>query len=252
MSADTGDVLGVEALVRWQHPTRGLLAPAEFLGLAENTTLIHRLTTTVLHRAPGTCRGWLGTGLSLPIAVNISARSFLDDTFPATVRGQLDTAGVPAGLLCLELTESTIMANPNRAIAALHELRAMGVRLALDDFGTGYSSMAYLKMLPVDELKVDRSFVRDLTTSDSDAVLVQSSIDLGHNLGLSVVAEGVEDVPTLMALTTLGADVIQGYHIGRPVPAASLQQWMLAHHPAPAPASDGPAARHVPGSPVAR
>ncbi|MDP9219455.1 MAG: EAL domain-containing protein [Actinomycetota bacterium] len=226
VAADTGELLGVEALVRWQHPTRGLLAPAEFIGLAEGTTLIHRLTTVVLDKALAFSRGWLDQGVRLPVAVNISARSLLDSSFPASLGAQLIGAGLPAELLCLELTESTIMANPDLALAILRDLRAMGIRLSLDDFGTGYSSMAYLKILPVDELKVDRSFIRDVTTNDSDAVLVQSAIDLGHNLGLTVVAEGVEDSATLIALKTLGADIIQGYYLGHPMPAGQLGQWM--------------------------
>ena len=172
---------------------------------------------------------------------NVSARTLLDRGFPATVADQLTRAGVPAELLCVEITEGTIMTDPDRAIAILRELRAMGVRLSVDDFGTGYSSMSYLKILPVDELKVDRSFVSDMTQNVNDAVLVQSAIDLGHNLGLSVVAEGVEDAATLGALKTLGADIIQGYFLGRPMSEDLLKQWVtdrLGENEPAHPASD--------------
>jgi len=226
VSVDAGELLGVEALVRWQHPTRGLLGPDEFIGLAEGTTLIHRLTIIVISKALQFTRVWLDRGVRLPVAVNVSARTLLDRGFPAAVADQLTRAGVPAELLCVEITEGTIMTDPDRAIAILRELRAMGVRLSVDDFGTGYSSMSYLKILPVDELKVDRSFVSDMTQNVNDAVLVQSAIDLGHNLGLSVVAEGVEDAATLGALKTLGADIIQGYFLGRPMSEDLLKQWV--------------------------
>jgi diguanylate cyclase (GGDEF)-like protein len=222
----TGELLGVEALVRWQHPTRGLLGPDEFISLAEGTTLIHRLTTVVLDKALQHSRSWLDRGTSLPVAVNVSARTLLDHTFPATIAARLAAAGVAPDLLCLELTESTIMADPDRALAILSELHQMGVRLSVDDFGTGYSSMAYLKLLPVDELKVDRTFVRDMISDPADTVLVQSAIDLGHNLGLSVVAEGVEDAATLAALNEAGADVVQGYFLGRPMTPENLADWI--------------------------
>jgi diguanylate cyclase (GGDEF)-like protein len=229
VAVDTGELLGVEALVRWLHPKRGLLAPAEFLKLAEETTLIHRLTSRVLELALGLSRQWLDRGMALPVSVNISARSLLDGKFPANVADHLTAAGVPATMLCLELTESSLISDPDKALAILGELHRMGVRLSIDDFGTGYSSMAYLKILPVDELKVDRSFVRDMAIDPSDAVLVQSTVDLGHNLGLSVVAEGVEDGATLAALKKIGTDVVQGYYLGRPMAADKLDGWLANH-----------------------
>jgi diguanylate cyclase (GGDEF)-like protein len=231
VALDTGDLLGVEALVRWQHPTRGLLGPDEFIGLAEGTTLIHRLTAIVLDKALALCHDWLDQGIRLPVAVNVSARTLLDRAFPTRVAEHLALAGVPANMLCLELTESTIMSDPEGSLAVLNQLHDMGVRLSVDDFGTGYSSMAYLKILPVDELKVDRSFVMDMT---SDTVLVQSAVDLGHNLGLTVVAEGVEDDATLTALKAVGADIVQGYYLGRPMDADLLCQWITAHDHQPA------------------
>jgi diguanylate cyclase len=226
VAAGSGQLLGVEALVRWQHPTQGLLAPAEFIPVAEATTLIQRLTSIVIDKALAMSREWLDRGVRMPVAVNVSARSLLDETFADTVARALARAAVPADHLCLELTESTIMSDPDRALSIMQQLRILGVRLSVDDFGTGYSSMAYLKILPVDELKVDRSFVSQMNTSADDTMLVQSAIDLGHNLGMSVVAEGVEDHQTLLALKDLGADVIQGYYLGRPMDESLLEQWV--------------------------
>jgi diguanylate cyclase (GGDEF)-like protein len=238
IATDSYALLGVEALVRWNHPTRGLLPPADFIALAEATTLIQPLTTIVVGKALTMSREWLDRGVRLPVAVNVSARCLLDPEFPAKIAVQLTAAGVPADHLCVELTESTFMVDPDRALAIMQQLRALGVRLSVDDFGTGYSSMAYLKILPVDELKVDRSFVTHMITSPDDSMLVQSAIDLGHNLGMSVVAEGVEDHETLLALRDLGADVIQGYFLGRPMDPATLAAWMH-HRPSPA-TSDEP------------
>jgi diguanylate cyclase len=229
VSAETGALVGLEALVRWQHPVRGLLPPAEFIALAESTTLIQRLTYIVLADALELSRSWAERGHRIPVSVNVSARSFLDPLFPAAVADRLAAAGLDASLLCLELTESTIMVDPPRALAVLGQLHDMGVRLSVDDFGTGYSSMAYLKILPVDELKVDRMFVGDMATNEANTMLVRSAVDLGHNLGLAVVAEGVEDSATLQALRETGADVIQGYFTGRPMGAEALTEWMATH-----------------------
>ena len=233
LSVDNGELLGVEALVRWQHPTRGLLLPDEFIALAEESTLFQRLTTLVVDMALRSCRGWLDQGLRLPVAVNISARSLFDPDFPAIISDRLAHAGVPAELLTIELTEGTVMAYPDLALAILHTLRDMGVRLSVDDYGTGYSSMAYLKNLPVDELKIDRAFITSLTTDHNDAIIVRSAMNLGHNLGLSIVAEGVDDETTLVALKALGVDVAQGFHLGRPMPEDLLQRWIAYHSDAP-------------------
>jgi len=224
-----GGLLGVEALVRWQHPTRGLLLPGEFIALAEGSTLIHRLTTQVLDIALRFTRTWLDRGLRLPVAVNISARSLFDPDFPTIVADRLAQAGVSPDLLTIEITEGTVMAYPDLALDILKKLRGMGVHLSVDDYGTGYSTMAYLKNLPVDELKIDRAFITNLATDHADAVIVKSAMDLGHNLGLSIVAEGVEDEDTLQALKVLGVDVAQGFHLGRPMPENLLQTW-IAHH----------------------
>jgi diguanylate cyclase len=226
VDAHTGQVLGVEALVRWQHPTHGLIPPGEFIPLAERTGLITPLTHYVLDAALRQCNAWRQAGHELAVAVNVSARRLLDLEFPDEVAGLLARWEVPARLLVVEITESTIMADPTHAIEILGRLNARGVEVAIDDFGTGYSSMAYLKSLPVHELKVDRSFVSKMTSNPSDAVIVRSTVDLGRNLGLRVVAEGVEDSLTLRELDALGCDVVQGYYISRPVPADDLISWL--------------------------
>jgi diguanylate cyclase len=222
----TGQVLGAEALVRWQHPAHGLLGPGEFVPLAERTGLIHPLTRWVLDAALRQAAEWRQAGHDLSMSVNVSTRSLLDREFPDQVADRLTAWQVPATSLVLEVTESAVMADPALALEILGRLHALGVGLALDDFGTGYSSMAYLKALPVDELKVDRSFVGQMATSNSDAVIVRSTIDLGHNLGLHVVAEGVENQATWEELAALGCDTAQGYHLGRPMPADELEQWL--------------------------
>ena len=160
------------------------------------------------------------------MAVNISARSLCDPEFPAIILDRLANADIPADLLTIELTEGTMMAYPGLALSILQKLRDMGVRLSVDDYGTGYSSMAYLKNLPVHELKIDRSFIMGINTAPNDAVIVQSATALGHNLGLSIVAEGVEDETTLVALRALGVDVAQGFHLGRPMPEDVLARWI--------------------------
>ncbi len=232
VDTETGAVHSVEALVRWHHPTRGLLMPDDFVPIAEGTAVIHPLTDEILRQALVQVRTWHQAGWTFPVFVNISARSLHDLAFPTRVRRLLDTIGVPASALSLELTESSIMTDPKRALAALHTLDTLGVSLSIDDFGTGYSSMSYLKDLPVRELKIDRSFVMGMRHNDGDAVLVQSAVDLGHNLGLHVVAEGVEDGPTKDALTAMGCDLLQGYFIRRPSDAPDLDRWLRSQWPA--------------------
>jgi diguanylate cyclase (GGDEF)-like protein len=221
-------LLGVEALVRWRHPDRGLVPPDEFIPLAERTALIGPLTHQVLETALRQCRLWCEAGQELSVAVNVSARRLLDLAFPDEVARLLADSGTPARLLVVEITESTIMLDPAHALETLRRLDDMGVRLSIDDFGTGYSSMSYLKNLPVHELKIDRTFVSQMASNASDAVIVRSTIDLGRNLGLSVVAEGVEDAGTLVELSALGCDAVQGYHISRPLPADELDLWIEA------------------------
>jgi diguanylate cyclase (GGDEF)-like protein len=223
---DGGGLRGVEALLRWHHPERGLVLPVMFVPAAENTGLINRLTLHVLTMALGQARCWLAQGHRMPVAVNLSARCLHDSTFPARVAGLLADTGVPAGQLVLEITESAVMLDPVRSLTVLNGLHELGVQLSIDDFGTGYSSMAYLKRLPVGELKIDRSFVLGMVGDHNDAVIVRSAIDLGHNLGLTVVAEGVETGSHVDALVRLGCDIGQGYYYAEPMPADQLTGWL--------------------------
>jgi diguanylate cyclase (GGDEF)-like protein len=221
---DTERIEGAEALLRWQHPSRGLVPPNDFIPVAEGTGLIMRLTERVLGISLAQQRRWLDAGHALPVAVNLSTRCLLDAGLPDLVQRLLTEHRVPAALLRLEVTESAVMGDAARCMEVLQRLRDLGVRLSIDDFGTGYSSMAYLRRLPVDELKIDRSFVLGICSSQQDAVLVRTAIDLGHNLGLTVVAEGVEGEEHVDALRALGCDVAQGFHYARPMPAAQLSQ----------------------------
>jgi diguanylate cyclase (GGDEF)-like protein len=222
----TGDIQGVEALVRWQHPERGMVPPDEFIPPAQKTGVITPLTMFVLDEALRQCRTWALQGMELCVAVNLSTRNLLDVHLPDTVGELLARREVPARLLELEITESTILADPVRAMQILSRLDKMGIRLAIDDFGTGYSSLAYLKRLPVDELKIDKSFILGMEESENDAVIVRSTIDLGRNLGLRVVAEGVETAKAWNRLVSLGCDIAQGYYLSRPVPADQLTEWL--------------------------
>ena len=218
----SGVVLGVEALVRWQHPVRGLLSPDAFIPHAERTGLIGGLTLEVLDQALAQSVAWAQADSPVRIAINLSARNLLDGSLPTIVADRLDRAGVGADGLELEITESTIMADPARALVVLEELAEMGIHLTIDDFGTGYSSLGYLKRLPVQTLKIDRSFVTAMLSDPHDLVIVRSTIDLAHNLGLSVVAEGIEDEATREALAALGCLAGQGFLFGRPVRAEGL------------------------------
>jgi EAL domain-containing protein (putative c-di-GMP-specific phosphodiesterase class I) len=213
---------GVEALLRWQHPTEGLIPPGEFIPVAEGTGIILRLTERVLNMALAQMRQWLDAGHTVPVAVNLSTRCLLDAGLPDMVQRLLAQYRVPADLLRLEVTESAVMGDAARCMEVLQRLHDLGVKLSIDDFGTGYSSMAYLRRLPVDELKIDRSFVLGMTTAPQDAVLVRTAIDLGHNLGLTVVAEGVEGAEQVHALRALGCDIAQGYHYARPMLGEAL------------------------------
>ena len=215
---------GAEALLRWQHPTRGLIPPSDFIPVAEGTGLILRLTERVLGISLAQQRAWLDAGHAVPVAVNLSTRCLLDAGLPDLVQRLLAQHRVPARLLRLEVTESAVMGDAARCMEVLQRLHDLGVRLSIDDFGTGYSSMAYLRRLPVDELKIDRSFVLGMCTSQQDAVLVRTAIDLGHNLGLTVVAEGVEGEEHVDALRALGCDIAQGFHYARPMPAGQLSE----------------------------
>jgi len=219
----TGELRGVEALVRWQHPERGLLGPDVFVPLAERTGLVRALTRHVLAAAVAQCRTWHELGIELAVSVNITGRDLLDVQLPDEVAALLAESGLEPRFLELEITENTILADPLRARAILMRLSELGVRLAIDDFGSGNSSLGYLKRLPVDVLKIDKSFVLNMDHDEDDEVIVRSTISLGHNLGLSVVAEGVETRAAWDKLVAMGCDVGQGFFLSRPVPAGSLQ-----------------------------
>ncbi len=218
----TGGCQAVEALVRWEHPTRGLLQPDVFLPLAEHTGLMRTLTLEVLELALGQCRRWWNVGLEIGVAVNLSASNLLDKGLPAKVADLLAANGVPARALELEITETTLMLDRIRTAAVLDSLRDMGIRIAVDDYGTGYSSLAYLRELPVDILKLDKSFVMHLDSDPGAAAIVQSTIGLAHSLGLRIVVEGVESETAMRRLTDYGCDFAQGYYLGSPQPAEEL------------------------------
>ena len=226
VSFSTGRVVSAEALVRWQRPGQALLLPDEFIPLAERTGLIRPLTEWVLHEALRQCAAWRSAGIEITLAVNLSARNLQEAHLAEQVAAHLAAWNVPPECLELEITESAIMADPVRALAVLTRLDAMGVRLSIDDFGTGYSSLAYLKQLPVDTLKIDKSFVMGLAKDGNDAVIVHSTIDLAHNLGLKVVAEGVEDQQAWDMLYDWGCDTAQGYFMSRPLAAADFMTWL--------------------------
>jgi diguanylate cyclase (GGDEF)-like protein len=219
-------VAGFEALARWKHPNRGLIPPDEFIPLAEQTGTITPLTMGVLERALRQCRLWHNAGHHLSVAVNLSARTIHDPEFPSGVQRLLNAYQLDPRWLTLELTESTVMADPTRSMETLSRLHGMGVELSIDDFGTGYSSLAYLKRLPVHELKIDRSFVMNMATDENDAVIVRSTIELGQNLGLRVVAEGVETAEIRDRLTVMRCDIAQGYLLSRPIPADKATSWL--------------------------
>ncbi len=216
-----GRVVGAEALVRWQHPQRGLVGPQHFVGLAEHTGLIGPLTAWVLTRAAHDARRWWDAGVEIGVAVNVSVANLVDPELPDLVARLLAETRLPPRALELEITESVLMTEPGRALDTLRLLRSMGVGLAVDDYGTGHSSLAYLQRLPLDTLKIDRSFVASMM-GEGGGVIIRSTVDLAHNLGLRVVAEGIEDQPTAAALRALGCDLGQGFHYARPVPVDDL------------------------------
>ncbi|WP_249933239.1 bifunctional diguanylate cyclase/phosphodiesterase [Blastococcus sp. CCUG 61487] len=225
VSFTDGDVVGVEALVRWQHPVRGLLSPAELLPAAEQAGLLRPLTDKVLDLALTAAAGWW-LQHPVPVSVNLSAANVNDVDLPAKVRTALERHGLPAEALTLELVEDTLMADPERGRQVLGELRRLGVRTSIDDYGTGYSSLAYLRHLPADELKLDRTLTRDVAGDDKAAAIVEYTALLAHRLGVRVVAEGIEDAETHTALARLGCDIAQGYAIARPMPVADFRAWL--------------------------
>ncbi|MDH5483747.1 MAG: EAL domain-containing protein [Gammaproteobacteria bacterium] len=218
----TGDLSSVEALVRWPHKVEGMIPPNDFIPLVEQSGLIRPFTQMVLRQSVKQCRSWLDQGYDFKVAVNLSTRNLLEPDLAENIEMILAEYAVPADNLILEITESAVMSRPENALKILSHLHATGVQLSIDDFGTGYSSLAYLKRLPVNELKIDLSFVIGMDKNENDAVIVRSTIDLAHNLGLTVVAEGVENKGILQLLATMGCDTAQGYHLARPMPGKEL------------------------------
>ena len=225
----TGATLGLEALVRWEHPRHGRMMPDDFLPIVENTGLIAPLTLVVLDLALAAAAQWRDAGYPAPVAVNLSVRHLTDLSLPQHIGGLLAQHELTSSALVLEVTETLIMTDPVRALGVLRLLRDLGIRIAIDDFGTGYSSLAYLRRLKVDELKIDKSFVLELATDEGNATIVRSTIELGHNLGLQMVAEGVENLATLEKLRSWGCDVAQGYYFSRPMPADAVVGWLRNH-----------------------
>jgi diguanylate cyclase (GGDEF)-like protein len=221
----TNSVIGVEALVRWQHPQHGFMQPDEFIPLAERTGLINQLSLWVLRHAIDQIINWHNNDINLSVAINISPSTLLDPEFPDVVTGALTSCNLAPQYITLEITEGSIIRDPERAMEILTRLADLGIRISIDDFGTGYSSLAYLKRMPASEVKIDKSFVLEMLTNENDAVIVQATIDLAHNLGMKVVAEGVENKEIGTRLKELGCDILQGYHFSKPLAAEDFQAW---------------------------
>jgi EAL domain-containing protein (putative c-di-GMP-specific phosphodiesterase class I) len=222
----TGSVSGLEALIRWHHPDRGMVLPVDFIELVERTVLVRPLTLYVLNEALWQRHALAREGYDLPLAVNLSARNLLDTDLPEQVATLLDRWATPPELLILELTESSLMTDSARSVSVLSRLSSLGVKVSIDDFGTGYSSLSHLRRLPINEIKVDRSFVTNMLRDPNDAMIVRATVDLGRNLGLEVVAEGVEDEPTWLALRRMGCNMVQGFYVSRPLPGREVLPWL--------------------------
>jgi EAL domain-containing protein (putative c-di-GMP-specific phosphodiesterase class I) len=225
VSLRASEVLGFEALVRWQHPEQGLLSPERFLPFAEHTGLVKPLTRFVMREAVRACAKWHQMGLNLGVAVNLSGRDLLDLHLPDEVRLLLNETGIHPSYLELEITENTILSDPVRTRTILNRLKELGVRLAIDDFGSGYSSLGYLKRLPLDTLKIDKSFVMTMLADEDSAAIVRSTIDLAHNLGLDVVAEGVASEQVGAILASLHCDAAQGFYYSPPIADDKVAGW---------------------------
>jgi EAL domain-containing protein (putative c-di-GMP-specific phosphodiesterase class I) len=222
----TNKVVGAEALARWHHPEHGAIPPDLFIPLAEHSGLIRPLTNHVLEMALRRCAAWRRDGHDIHVAVNLSAYVLHDERLPELVSRLLGQTGVPASALTLEITESSIMADPTSSAVTLAGLHALGAKLAIDDFGTGYSSLGRLRELPIHEVKIDRSFIQRLSVDHRDRAVVRSAIQLGHALDLEVVAEGVEDSQTYLYLAREGCDTVQGYYLSRPLPPDEFADWL--------------------------
>lgn len=221
-------VVGVEVLIRWNHPEHGFIPPAEFIPLAERTGVIHPLTYWVCRKAFSLCRELKDAGIDLNFSINISVRNLQAAGFTQQIADYAREAGISLNNITFELTETAMMLDRENALRVMNALAGIGIRLSIDDFGTGYSSLSYLKQLPVHEIKIDRSFVKDMQTNSDDNVIVHTTLSMGHNLGLKVVAEGIEDLQTLEQLKAMGCDMAQGYHIAKPMGAGEFRGWMEA------------------------
>jgi predicted signal transduction protein with EAL and GGDEF domain len=240
-------LVGVECLARWDHPVHGPVAPEEFVEVAENAGQLGRLTEVVLREGLRRARQWEDAGREFPVAVNLSPRTLIDPTFPAQVAELLREYSVDPSRLTLEITEAGLVGDPDRPLATLHALRELGIRLSVDDFGTGYSSLGYLQRLPVQEIKIDPTFVQGMTTDPGDLAIVRTVVDMSRHFGLSVVAEGVESELTLGLLEEIGCDVGQGFLFSRPLPYERLDAWYAAQTQAePTPAGEVRWLRAVP------
>jgi diguanylate cyclase (GGDEF)-like protein len=228
IDARTSDIVSVETLVRWAHPRYGAVPPDDFIHLAEQIGRIGALTDHVLDLALARCRRWLDDGIALSVAVNLSAQCLAEPDLVDRVRTALQRHGVPGELLILEITEGSVVDDSVRSSTVLADLHGLGLRLSMDDFGTGYSSLSQLRQLPIDEVKIDKSFVLGMATSQGESFIARSIIELAHNLGLQVVAEGVEDELTRKLLTEMGCDKLQGFLVSRPLPDERLESWLLA------------------------
>ena len=224
----SGGMASVEVLIRWNHRLRGVLAPADFIPFAEHTGYIRELTRWIIQAAARQAGAWRAQGLTVGLAINVSARDLLNPELPRIVGEALARHGVSPQSICLEVTETALMEDPERVHDTVRRLLALGLRLSIDDYGTGFSSLAYIKRLSVSELKIDRTFIKDLITDDDDLAIVLSTIELGHNLGLDVVAEGIEDAATAQRLRELGCTLGQGYFFAAPMDASGFLRWAMA------------------------
>ena len=230
VSVKTGEICGVEALVRWNHPVHGLIPPDEFVPMAERNRLINPMTQWVLKRAFRDSATWHKQGLPIKVSANLSTKDLHDPELPDLISGIAVATGVKPSSILFEITESSVMTDPDSALSIIKRLHEMGYQFSMDDFGTGYSSLAYLKKLPLTELKIDKAFVMDILTSENDAAIVKATINLGHNLGLTVTAEGVESKEAMDLLLEYGCDVAQGYFLGQPITVDNFNQWIIDSH----------------------
>jgi EAL domain-containing protein (putative c-di-GMP-specific phosphodiesterase class I) len=241
----TGTLVAVEALSRWNHPEYGNVAPDEFISLAEQSGAIATLTHWALDSAVRQLAKWREAGYDIEVAVNVSMRNLIDSAMCSHVEALVRSHQLAPGSLILEVTESQVMADPERTLPILNRLAALGVTLSIDDFGTGYSSLGYLKQLPVTEIKIDRSFIAGIADDQQDVAIVRAIVELARSLGMRIVAEGVENQPTVARLTALGCDRLQGYLLSAPLPADQLTTWIDAHQAEPTPPARLIGPRHL-------